>query len=223
MDQSLNAVRFNVNGLDVELKGDFDLGKNLNSVIKSETGFKVGLLDDSARVEVVILLVTIIRLSAGHETRLFRRWLWSLRCTGGQLRRQDRSAKSNTDFGGKTTLLALCNQLELAFYYAGQVERRSINSCLCPVGSIDGCMITTSEGIGSSKKGFSQIQGLPSAFMPVFNTTTELDFCLYQGLHPLPTSAANLCHPCLQIALQNIAPRNAASAPLASLSPPTKP
>lgn len=38
MDQS---VRFNVNGLDVILKGDFDLGKNLNSVIKSETGFKV--------------------------------------------------------------------------------------------------------------------------------------------------------------------------------------
>ena len=43
MDQSVNAVRFNVNGLDVELKGDFDLGKNLNSVIKNETGFKVCL------------------------------------------------------------------------------------------------------------------------------------------------------------------------------------
>lgn len=41
MDQ---VVRFNVNGVDVKLGGDFDLGKNLNSVIKSETGFKVCLL-----------------------------------------------------------------------------------------------------------------------------------------------------------------------------------
>lgn len=51
----MNAVRFNVNGLDVELKGDFDLGKNLNSVIKSETGFKVCLLAS------VTLLVAVSR------------------------------------------------------------------------------------------------------------------------------------------------------------------
>ena len=38
MDQSL---RFNVNGLNVKLPAGFDLGKNLNSVIKAETGFKV--------------------------------------------------------------------------------------------------------------------------------------------------------------------------------------
>ena len=33
-----------MNGLDVHLKADIDLGTNLNSVIKSETGFKVCLL-----------------------------------------------------------------------------------------------------------------------------------------------------------------------------------
>lgn len=38
-----HRLRFNVNGHDVKLKGDFDLGRNLNSVIKSETGFKVCL------------------------------------------------------------------------------------------------------------------------------------------------------------------------------------
>ena len=69
MDQSVHAVRFNVNGLDVELKGDFDLGKNLNSVIKSETGFKVCTLAP------MTLLVAINRscYSCGHKYSLDRR------------------------------------------------------------------------------------------------------------------------------------------------------
>ncbi|KAL3141630.1 hypothetical protein ABBQ32_004865 [Trebouxia sp. C0010 RCD-2024] len=102
MDQS---VRFNVNGLDVILKGDFDLGKNLNSVIKSETGFK--------------------------GTKL---------------------ACSEGGCGACAVQVASFNA------GTGQVERRSINSCLCPVGSLDGCVVTTSEGLGCFKKGFSQIQ-----------------------------------------------------------------
>lgn len=36
----MDQLRFNVNGQDLTLPGSFDLGKNLNSVIKSETGFK---------------------------------------------------------------------------------------------------------------------------------------------------------------------------------------
>ena len=40
MDQ---GMRFNVNGVDIELPAGFELGKNLNSVIKTETGFKVCL------------------------------------------------------------------------------------------------------------------------------------------------------------------------------------
>lgn len=54
--------------------------------------------------------------------------------------------------------------LTRALFYAGKIDRRSINSCLCTVGSVDGCVITTSEGIGSSKKGFSHIQGTLSRF-----------------------------------------------------------
>lgn len=38
MDQ---GVRFKVNGVDIELPAGFELSKNLNSVIKTETGFKV--------------------------------------------------------------------------------------------------------------------------------------------------------------------------------------
>lgn len=37
-------MRFNVNGLDVDLPGGFDLSKNLNSVIKTETGFKARIV-----------------------------------------------------------------------------------------------------------------------------------------------------------------------------------
>ena len=39
--ESMDQIRLNVNGQDVALPGGFDLSKNLNSVIKSETGFKV--------------------------------------------------------------------------------------------------------------------------------------------------------------------------------------
>ena len=164
-------------------------------------------------------MVTSIRLTAGHKTRLFRRWLWSLRCAGGYFRRQNRSAKSDIGFRGKTNLPSLCSQLELVNCHAGQVERRSINSCLCPVGSIDGCVITTSEGIGSSKKGFSQIQGP--------NPPLHLHACFQHNLLNWTSAPASGCIYCaiawLQIALQNIAPRNVASALLVLLLPPIKP
>jgi len=39
--ESMDQIRLNVNGQDVALPGGFDLNRNLNSVIKSETGFKV--------------------------------------------------------------------------------------------------------------------------------------------------------------------------------------
>ena len=143
-------------------------------------------------------MVTHVRLSTGHQTRLFRRWLWSLRCTSGQFRRRNRSAKSNIDFMVKTNIPALCSQLELGFCHAGKVERRSINSCLCPVGSLDGCVVTTSEGIGSSKKGFSQIQGPPLALSCLLATqVAELDVhtclgCIY--CQPVQTLACrSLC------------------------------
>lgn len=69
MDQSVHAVRFNVNGLDVELKGDFDLGRNLNSVIKTETGFKVCMLAP------ITLLAAVSRgcCSCGHTHLLEHR------------------------------------------------------------------------------------------------------------------------------------------------------
>lgn len=59
---------------------------------------------------------------------------------------------------------------------AGATERRSINSCLCPVGSLDGCLVTTSEGIGSSKQGFSQIQGAHSLHRLCTHVVTKSSF-----------------------------------------------
>ncbi|BFZ03640.1 hypothetical protein BsWGS_06679 [Bradybaena similaris] len=38
------------------------------------------------------------------------------------------------------------------------METMSINSCLCPLYSVDGWQITTAEGIGNSKEGFHPIQ-----------------------------------------------------------------
>lgn len=41
----------------------------------------------------------------------------------------------------------------------GKKRTTSINSCLCPVGCLDGASITTVEGIGNSKAGFNKVQG----------------------------------------------------------------
>lgn len=101
----MDQIRFNVNGQDLTLPGSFDLSKNLNSVIKSETGFK--------------------------------------------------GTKLACSEGGCGACAVQVASYDVA---TGAVERRSINSCLCPVGSLDGCVVTTAEGVGSSKKGFSQIQ-----------------------------------------------------------------
>ncbi|EIE21740.1 molybdenum cofactor-binding domain-containing protein [Coccomyxa subellipsoidea C-169] len=40
----------------------------------------------------------------------------------------------------------------------GKDRTTSINSCLCPVGCLDGASITTVEGIGNSKAGFHKVQ-----------------------------------------------------------------
>lgn len=50
-----DQMRFNVNGQDLTLPGSFDLGKNLNSVIKFETGFKARMSFCSVRREVVVV------------------------------------------------------------------------------------------------------------------------------------------------------------------------
>ncbi len=41
----------------------------------------------------------------------------------------------------------------------GEVTTRSINSCLAPVGGLDGAAVTTVEGIGCSAVGLHPIQG----------------------------------------------------------------
>ena len=43
--------------------------------------------------------------------------------------------------------------------FAGKERFTTINSCLCPVGSVDGASITTVEGIGNSKAGYHAVQG----------------------------------------------------------------
>jgi aerobic-type carbon monoxide dehydrogenase small subunit (CoxS/CutS family) len=40
----------------------------------------------------------------------------------------------------------------------GEVAFRSINSCLAPLASLDGCVITTIEGIGSERDGYHPVQ-----------------------------------------------------------------
>ena len=45
------------------------------------------------------------------------------------------------------------------FNAPGLVHTESVNSCLKPIGTLDGCAITTSEGLGNSSKGFSVVQG----------------------------------------------------------------
>ena len=43
--------------------------------------------------------------------------------------------------------------------HAGKTNAFSINSCLCPVGALDGAAITTAEGLGNSLAGFHPVQG----------------------------------------------------------------
>ena len=43
---------------------------------------------------------------------------------------------------------------------ADSTQTSSINSCLCPVGTLDGVAITTAEGLGNSRSGFSSVQGM---------------------------------------------------------------
>ena len=49
----------------------------------------------------------------------------------------------------------------------GKYHFTTINSCLCPVGSVDGASITTVEGIGNSKAGFHAVQGLLTAWCSI--------------------------------------------------------
>jgi len=44
---------------------------------------------------------------------------------------------------------------------AGNTRVFSLNSCLCPIGSLDGAAVTTAEGLGNSQVGFHPIQGMP--------------------------------------------------------------
>ena len=50
----------------------------------------------------------------------------------------------------------------------GQVQTRSINSCLAPLGTLDGVQIITVEGLGNSKKGFSPVQGATQLYTRYF-------------------------------------------------------
>lgn len=50
-------------------------------------------------------------------------------------------------------------QAERSDMFAGTERFTTINSCLCPVGSVDGASITTVEGIGNSKAGYHAVQG----------------------------------------------------------------
>ena len=54
--------------------------------------------------------------------------------------------------------------------HAGKTTVHSINSCLCPVGALDGAVITTAEGLGNSLAGFHPVQGdLHFPLQPVIN------------------------------------------------------
>ena len=83
--------RFTVNG--VEVLVDKDLGKNLNSVIKAETNFKVAALPVSAVATVFASSSRIgpnTFVGAGHKDSLRGRGLRCLRCRGVQIRRHHR-------------------------------------------------------------------------------------------------------------------------------------
>ena len=43
---------------------------------------------------------------------------------------------------------------------AGKINTKCINSCLCPVGSLDGCSVVTVEGMGNAQIGFNAVQGV---------------------------------------------------------------
>ena len=61
--------------------------------------------------------------------------------------------------------LPLCSRIPVAVLTVrqngpGKERFTAINSCLCPVGSVDGASITTVEGIGNSKAGYHAVQGM---------------------------------------------------------------
>ena len=61
--------------------------------------------------------------------------------------------------------------------HAGKTNAFSINSCLCPVGALDGAAITTAEGLGNSLAGFHPVQGELSPVCPLAK------FCHFTVIH----------------------------------------
>lgn len=70
--------------------------------------------------------------------------------------------------------------------HAGKERTTSINSCLCPIGSLHGASITTVEGIGNSKAGFHPVQGSRSHLCDLcfknLRRAIHCNFCIAHGM-----------------------------------------
>eukprot|EP00891_Asterochloris_glomerata_P008497 jgi/Astpho2/8497/Aster-05539 len=65
-----------------------------------------------------------------------------------------------------------CCAVLVSHLRSGLVHTESVNSCLKPVGTLDGCAVTTSEGLGNSSKGFSVVQDRFAEF-----SASQCGFC----------------------------------------------
>ena len=88
--------------------------------------------------------------------------------------------------------------------FADSTQTSSINSCLCPVGTLDGVAITTAEGLGNSRTGFSSVQGMfcsrASWTRSLHSELVTLSVDLQSHTSDCLTICREVCHPsCLPV------------------------
>jgi hypothetical protein len=113
------------------------------------------------------------------------------------------AAKIGCGEGGCGACSVLCSSYDAG---SGTTSTRVINACLAPVAALDGCAITTSQGLGNSRAGHHPVQGGRRAR------------CLgaWRAVRAGRPRAAPAGHPCLQRPSWRGTAPSAASARLAS-------
>lgn len=107
----------------------------------------------------------------------------------------------------------LASPIADSFVCADETSILSLNSCLAPLGSLDGLAVTTVEGLGNSCKGFSSVQGESIVRMHCAGLMT-VTYCMTPWSSHLVTEHVWLTKSCLQRHLRNTMLRNAGTAHL---------
>lgn len=102
------------------------------------------------------------RIAAIHEKRPLSIIYLELNLTGSKL------GCGEGGCGACTVLISQCTDRN-----SGQIEHRTVNACLAPLCSVDGCHVTTVEGVGSVAK--SNLHPVQSRLAEMFGS--QCGFC----------------------------------------------